>query len=119
MIGPGCRFAGRRYARVGLQPPPVTEPDSDGVTQLEHINSTAAASTFSLTGPLMRQAAGATWALLPAKACNSLSCWRTRPARASWCGSESANDVKAARRFAELQRRASIRALQARKRAIK
>ncbi len=45
---------------------------------------------------------------------NSLSCWRTRPARASRCpGSESAKDVKAARRFAELQRRAPIRAQRA------
>ncbi len=50
---------------------------------------------------------------------NSLSCWRTRSARASRCpGSESAKDVKAARRFAELQRRAPIRAPRARKRAI-
>jgi hypothetical protein len=52
---------------------------------------------------------------------NSLSCWRTRPARASRClGSESAKDVtvKAARRFAELQRRAPIRAPRERKREI-
>ncbi len=45
-----------------------------------------------------------------------VSCWRTRPARAAWCpGSESAKDVKAARRFAELQRRAPIRAPRAKK----
>ncbi len=47
---------------------------------------------------------------------NSLLCWRTRLARASRCpGSELAKDVKAAQRFAELQRRTPSRAQRARK----